>query len=131
VGCSGASGVIDARTTLYVSAGVEQHIERYRRAAKRRTNTSVVLEAITACRDRLDEIIATSRIADGSGGVFPVDPSSERYLGGGSNQIQIRPTVAQLEVLDQLTTELGFRKRATWIAPVLNAFLPGRREVQS
>ena len=115
-------------TTLYVSAGIEERINRYRRAAKGRTNTSVVLEAITACRDRLGEIVAAARVTDSAGSVFPTDPSAARYLGGGSNQVQIRPTLAQLEVLDQITAELGFRKRATWIAPVLNDFLPGRRE---
>jgi hypothetical protein len=115
-------------TTLYVSAGVEERINRYRRAVKGRTNTSVVLEAITACRDRLDEIVAASRATGSVGSVFPTDPSAARYLGGGSNQVQIRPTLAQLEVLDQMTAELGFRKRATWIAAVLNDFLPGRRE---
>jgi hypothetical protein len=116
-------------TTLYVSAGLQGRFEKYRRAARGRTNTTVTLEAITALRPRLREILADSQLSPQVGGdLFPSDPAQVRYAGMGSVQIQISPTYAQLRVLDELTAELGFSRRATWIAPVLNAFLPGRRE---
>jgi len=116
-------------TTLYVSAGLQRRFEKYRRGARGRTNTSVVLEAITVLRPRLRDILAASGTSPQVGGdLFPSDPAQVRYAGTGSVQIQISPTYAQLRVLDELTLELGFSKRTTWIAPVLNAFLPGRKE---
>jgi hypothetical protein len=51
-----------------------------------------------------------------------------RYVGGGSVQIGFSPTADQEEVLDRIGADLGFETRSTWIAPVLNAFLPGRKD---
>jgi hypothetical protein len=60
--------------------------------------------------------------------MFPADPSAVRYLGGGSVQIGFSPTLEQEEVIDRIGAQLGFGTRSTWIAPVLNAFLPGRKD---
>ncbi|OEJ20897.1 hypothetical protein [Streptomyces subrutilus] len=118
------------RTTLYVSPALHRRFEKYVRAKRGRTNTSVVLEAVAAKRTETPEIISKAQVSAAAGNdLFPQDPRSVRYLGSGPVQIQIAPTYAQLQVLDRLTTEYGFEARATWIAPVLNAFLPGKKEV--
>ncbi|MEV4649022.1 hypothetical protein [Saccharopolyspora sp. NPDC049357] len=109
---------------------MQQRFKRYRDAGgRRRTNAGVVLEAIGTNHDRLGEIIAASRRSAAPGGdLFPVDPATVRYLGSGSVQIQLSLTEEQLDVMDRVTEELGFAKWATWVAPVLNEFLPGTKD---
>ncbi|MDO3013349.1 hypothetical protein P5V34_05035 [Mycobacteroides abscessus subsp. abscessus] len=117
-------------TAVYVSAGVKARFEKYRHSTKS-TNLDVVLEAISAKHQagELAEIIDKSRYSTArTNALFPSDPSAVRYLGGGSSQIAFSPTAEQDRVIDQLGAELGFNTRSTWIAPVLNAFLPGRRD---
>ncbi|MFC7846554.1 hypothetical protein [Streptomyces sp. NPDC057382] len=117
------------RTTLYVSPALHRRFERYVRAARGRTNTSAVLEAVAAKNSTTPQIIQESKVSVAAGNeLFPEDPRAVRYLGAGPVQIQIAPTYAQLQVLDTLTAKYGFEARATWIAPVLNAFLPGKKE---
>ncbi|MEU7046556.1 hypothetical protein AB0A77_36680 [Streptomyces varsoviensis] len=117
------------RTTLYVSPALHRRFERYVRAARGRTNTSAVLEAVAAKNSTTPQIIQESKVSVAAGNeLFPEDPRAVRYLGSGPVQIQIAPTYAQLQVLDTLTAKYGFEARATWIAPVLNAFLPGKKE---
>ncbi|EHB46445.1 hypothetical protein MycrhDRAFT_6249 [Mycolicibacterium rhodesiae JS60] len=116
-------------TAVYVSQGVKQRFEDYRHKAKK-TNLQVVLEAITAKHADLTDIIKRSEVSTApvGGSLFPADPSAVRYLGGGSVQIGFSPTPEQENVLDSLGRELGFTTRSTWIAPVLNAFLPGKKD---
>lgn len=117
------------RTTLYVSPALHRRFEKYVRAARGRTNTSAVLEAVAAKNSTTPQIIQESKVSVAAGNeLFPEDPRAVRYLGAGPVQIQIAPTYAQLQVLDTLTAKYGFEARATWIAPVLNAFLPGKKE---
>ncbi|RPK29195.1 hypothetical protein EES39_40335 [Streptomyces sp. ADI92-24] len=117
------------RTTLYVSPALHRRFEKYVRAARGRTNTSAVLEAVAAKNSTTPQIIQESKVSVAAGNdLFPEDPRAVRYLGAGPVQIQIAPTYAQLQVLDTLTVKYGFEARATWIAPVLNAFLPGKKE---
>ncbi|MFD3716154.1 hypothetical protein [Streptomyces sp. NPDC058677] len=117
------------RTTLYVSPALHRRFEKYVRAARGRTNTSAVLEAVAAKNSTTPQIIQESKVSAAAGNdLFPEDPRAVRYLGAGPVQIQIAPTYAQLQVLDTLTAKYGFEARATWIAPVLNAFLPGKKE---
>lgn len=116
-------------TAVYVSQGVKQRFEDYRHKEKK-TNLQVVLEAITAKHADLADIIKKSEVSTApvGGSLFPADPSAVRYLGGGSVQIGFSPTPEQENVLDTLGRELGFTTRSTWIAPVLNAFLPGKKD---
>jgi hypothetical protein len=116
-------------TAVYVSQGVKQRFEDYRHKAKK-TNLQVVLEAITAKHADLTDIIKRSEVSTApvGGSLFPADPSAVRYLGGGSVQIGFSPTPEQENVLDSLGRELGFTTRSTWIAPILNAFLPGKKD---
>ena len=117
-------------TAVYVSHGVKARFEKYRHATKS-TNLHVVLEAISAKHKagELADIIASSRYSTApSNDLFPSDPSSVRYLGGGSSQIAFSPTPEQDRVLDNIGLELGFNTRSTWIAAVLNAFLPGKQD---
>ena len=117
-------------TAVYVSAGVKNRFEKYRHSTKS-TNLDVVLEAISAKHQagELAAIIDESRYSTArSTALFPSDPSAVRYLGGGSSQIAFSPTAEQDRVIDEIGAQLGFNTRSTWIAPVLNAFLPGRRD---
>jgi hypothetical protein len=115
-------------SAVYVSSGVKQRFEAYRHKQKA-TNLQVVLEAISSMHEQLADIIADSTVSTAPvNPLFPADPSAVRYLGGGSVQIGFSATPAQEEVLDRLGAELGFDTRSTWIAPVLNAFLPGRKD---
>jgi hypothetical protein len=115
-------------TAVYVSPGVKQRFEAYRHKHKA-TNLQVVLEAISSKHEELAEIIrdSTFNIAPVNP-LFPADPSAVRYVGGGSVQIGFSPTAEQEEVIDRIGESLGFETRSTWIAPVLNAFLPGRKD---
>ena len=117
-------------TAVYVSPGVKQRFEAYRHKHKA-TNLQVVLEAISSMHGELDHVIrdATFNTAPVNP-LFPADPSAVRYVGGGSVQIGFSPTAEQEEVIDQIGGELGFDTRSTWIAPVLNAFLPGRKDTR-
>lgn len=117
-------------TAVYVSPGVKARFEKYRHSTKS-TNLHVVLEAISAIHKtgELASIIAASRYSTApSNDLFPADPSAVRYLGGGSAQIAFSPTSEQDHVIDTIGAQLGFNTRSTWIAPVLNAFLPGKKD---
>ncbi|UZK92643.1 MULTISPECIES: hypothetical protein [Mycobacterium ulcerans group] len=117
-------------TAVYVSPGVKSRFEKYRHNVKS-TNLHVVLEAISTKYQagELAEIIEKSRYSTApTHDLFPADPSAVRYLGGGSAQIAFSPTAEQEEVIDTIGSKLGFDTRSTWIAPVLNAFLPGRKD---
>lgn len=117
-------------TAVYVSPGVKARFEKYRHS-KKATNLQVVLEAISAKHKtgELPDIIAASRYSTApSNDLFPADPSAVRYLGGGSTQIAFSPTAEQEQVIDSLGAQLGFNTRSTWIAAVLNAFLPGKQD---
>lgn len=116
-------------SAVYVSQGVKLRFEDYRHKTKK-TNLQVVLEAITAKHGQLADIIKASAVSTApvGGSLFPSDPSAVRYLGGGAVQIGFSPTPEQESVLDTLGEELGFSTRSTWIAPILNAFLPGRKD---
>ena len=43
-------------------------------------------------------------------------------------QIGFSPTADQEQVIDRIGGQMGFDTRSTWIAPVLNAFLPGKKD---
>lgn len=115
-------------TAVYVSPGVKQRFEAYRHKNKA-TNLQVVLEAISTKHDELAQIIKAATVNTAPvNPLFPADPAAVRYLGGGSVQIGFSPTPEQEQVIDRIGAELGFDTRSTWIAPVLNAFLPGRKD---
>jgi hypothetical protein len=115
-------------TAVYVSPGVKQRFEAYRHKQKA-TNIQVVLEAISTKHHELADIIKQSAFSTAPvNPLFPADPSAVRYVGGGSVQIGFSATAEQEQVLDRIGAEQGFDTRSTWIAPVLNAFLPGRKD---
>lgn len=117
-------------SAVYVSDGVKKRFEKYRHD-KKSTNLQVILEAISAKHkaDELDEIIKESKYSTAPvSDLFPADPSSVRYLGGGSSQIAFSLTEEQEAKIDEIGQKLGFDTRSTWIAPILNSFLPGKKE---
>lgn len=117
-------------SAVYVSDGVKKRFEKYRHD-KKSTNLQVILEAIGAKHqaNELDTIINESRYSTAPvSDLFPADPSSVRYLGGGSSQIAFSLTAEQEAKIDEIGQKLGFDTRSTWIAPILNSYLPGKKE---
>jgi len=115
-------------TAVYVSPGVKQRFEAYRHKHKL-TNLQVVLKAISSMHDQLDHVIGTATFNTAPvDPLFPADSSAVRYVGGGSVQIGFSPTSEQEQVIDRIGGQIGFDTRSTWIAPVLNAFLPGKKD---
>lgn len=113
---------------VYVSSGVKKRFEKYRHDS-RLTNVQVVLQAVGEKHGELNDIIEAAKYSSAPvNPLFDEDPSTVRYLGGGSSQISFAPTEAQAAKLDQIGERLGFTTRSTWLAPVLNAFLPGRKD---
>ncbi|WP_141717835.1 hypothetical protein [Nocardia altamirensis] len=113
---------------VYVSEAVKRRFDAQRHKT-RKVSHQLVLEAISKQRAELATIIENSRFSTAPvDDLFPADPKAVRYLGGGSAQIHYNITPDQDAVLDELTAELGFDTRSTWIAPVLNAYLGGRKE---
>lgn len=113
---------------VYVSEAVKKRFDAQRHKTRMQAH-QLVLEAITKQKEGLKEIIAQSRYSTAPvEGDFPEDPSAVRYLGGGSSQIHYNVTPEQDAVLERYTAELSFEKRSTWIAPVLNAYLSGRKD---
>lgn len=112
---------------VFVSDALQARLDTYLERGVGRTATSVTFDAIEHFRRELPYLIRHARAR-------PVSPSPElakvRYLGAGPVQILLRPGAAGAEVLDRLSTDLGLSWR-TWIPPVLNAYLPGRREPEN
>jgi hypothetical protein len=114
---------------VYVSQSVATRLERYRRQARGRTNTTVLLAALTAAaKSNPAALVAAARITDQDAGLFPAAESQVRYRGGGPVQVQASMTPAQLEVFDGLVATAGAGDRTKLAAVSLNAFLPGRRD---
>lgn len=118
-----------AQGGVYVSSGVKKRFEKYRHDS-RLTNVQVVLQAVGEKHAELQDIIAAAKYSAAPvNPLFDEDPSTVRYLGGGSSQISFAPTKSQATKLDDIGKQLGFSTRSTWLAPVLNAFLPGRKDI--
>lgn len=120
----------NSAAAVYTSVGVRQRFERYRHKTKQ-TNLQVVLEAVGSKYDELEQIIAAAKVNTAPvNPIFAADPSAVRYIGGGSVQIGYIPTPEQEEKLDEIGRKLGIETRSTWLAPVLNAFLPGQKDTR-
>lgn len=113
--------------TVYVSDALQARLDTFREHGADRTTTSVTFEAIACFRAELPELVRTARARLAS----PVAERAEvRYLGAGPVQVRLRLSAARAELLDRLSAELGLSWR-TWVPPVLNAYLPGRREPEN
>ncbi|SKK25579.1 hypothetical protein [Mycobacteroides abscessus] len=113
---------------VYVSENVRKRFDKYRHD-QRLTNAQVVLRAVSSLHSELAEVIAAARYSTAPvDPLFPADPAAVKYLGGGPAQIMYAATPEQGAVLDRLGAEHGFSARSTWLAPVLNHFLPGRKD---
>lgn len=115
---------------VYVTEGVKKRFEKYRYDHKL-TNVQVVLQAVYEKHAELPQILEQSAYNSAPvNPLFPADPKAVKYVGGGSAQVTFKPTPEQAKKLDELGKEMGFDKRSTWLAPVLNSFLPGRKETK-
>jgi hypothetical protein len=112
---------------VFVSDALQARLDTYLEHRVGRTATSVTFDAIEYFRRDLPELVHRARAR-------PVSPPPEhaevRFLGAGPVQVRLRPSAAGAKVLDRLSTDLGLSWR-TWIPPVLNAYLPGRREPEN
>lgn len=116
-------------TTVYVSEALFARAEAYRRKKSGRRNLDILFEALEKHLAELPGIIERSKVSTGqASSLFGVDPRQVRYVGGGGTQWQFTPLEAQDKLLDQIAERLGFTTRSTWIPPLLNEFLPGKKE---
>lgn len=112
---------------MYVSEGVSSRFDTYRLKRKGRTAWDVVSEAVTKYAGELEAVLEAAKVVAGPASeLFPVDERKVKYVGGGPVPIQFTPTKEQAAVLDMLGERVGIPTRSTWIAPVLNKFLPGK-----
>jgi hypothetical protein len=117
------------RVVVYVSQNVAARLERYRRQARGRTNTTVLLAALTAAaKSDPAALVTAARITEEGSDLFPAAESQVRYRGGGPVQVQASLTPPQIEVFDRLVAAAGAGDRTKLAAVCLNAFLPGRRD---
>lgn len=113
---------LTVRRTLFVTEALAEDVA-LRCAADRITRTVLVLAALNATHTRLGDLIEAEAAAAreaASGSLFAV--SVERKMPN-SAQIPIRPTVAQLEVIDSLVVSSGARDRSHMISVALRAYL--------
>ncbi|MGC7304385.1 hypothetical protein RA993_23425, partial [Mycobacteroides abscessus subsp. abscessus] len=90
-----------AQGGVYVSSGVKKRFEKYRHDS-RLTNVQVVLQAVGEKHAELQDIIEAAKYSAAPvNPLFDEDPSTVRYLGGGSAQISFAPTEAQAAKLDE------------------------------
>ncbi|MEX5637401.1 hypothetical protein, partial [Parafrankia sp. FMc2] len=116
-------------TAILVSPTVSRRLEEFRRAQRGRTNTSILLQALDECHTRIPDLVAAARAAaQPRGSLFPARDDRLRLPGGGGMQVQVRPTLAQLDVIDGLARTHGLDSRSQLAAAVLNEFLPGRKD---
>jgi proteasome lid subunit RPN8/RPN11 len=112
---------------IFVSDALQARLDTFCAQGPKRTVTSVTFDAIEHFGRRLPELIDNALAR-------PVSPRSEhtelRYLGAGPVQVRLRPGAAGARMLRRLSAELG-RSWRTWVPPVLNAYLPGRREPEN
>lgn len=117
------------QSTAYVSASVNKRLQAYKKK-KDCSVRDVVFRALAQTMDRHKEIIDASRYYVGEvNELFPPDPSKMRFAGHGPEQAIFKPTTAQEQILLDIERELGFTSRSTWIAPLLNEFLPGKKDM--
>lgn len=119
--------------TLYTSDEVKTRLTNYR-FEHRISALKIILQAIEHAAgggenlrngdlDELRKVLDEARVK-GDLDFFAENPNTVKYKGGGSTPSQYRPTPAQFKQLQQLTVLLGFTERSTWLAPVLDNFLP-------
>lgn len=113
---------------VYVTENVRKRFDKYRHD-QRLTNAQVVMKAVSKLHSELSDVVGAAKYSTAPvDPLFPPDPSAVKYAGGGSAQIVYATTPEQATVLETIGAEIGFSTRSTWLAPVLNAFLPGRKE---
>ncbi len=116
----------DDPRAVHVSDALQARLDTYRDQRDGRTTTSVVFEALEQLRDELPELVRTARARPKS----PAAQEAVHYLGTGPVLIRIRPSDDQAAMLDELSGELA-APMTTWLPPLLNAYLPGRREPEN
>ncbi|MEV4644203.1 hypothetical protein [Saccharopolyspora sp. NPDC049357] len=113
--------------TVHVSDALQARLDTFRDQDTGRTTTTVTFDAIEHFRAELPELVRASRARLASPAA---DAAGVRYLGAGPVHIRLRPDATCAELLDRLSTELGLSWEI-WVPPVLNAYLPGRKEPEN
>ncbi len=117
---------VEPRTVL-VSDSLQGRLDTFCGHDIHRSASSVTFDAIEYFRAELPELVhaARARLASAVPGEAEV-----RYLGMGPVHIRLHPGAAGARLLDRISSELHLSWR-TWVPPVLNAYLPGRREPEN
>ena len=108
--------------TLFVSDALQLRLDSYRTARSGRSNTSIAFEAIRCLADTLSAVVASAHVP------LIARPEQTHRLGSGPVQVQLRLTRDQAATLEVSTHQLHAASSADWLPPVLNAYLPGRKE---
>ncbi len=116
-------GEIEPRT-IFVSDSLQARLDTFCEHATGRSATSVTFDAIDHFRGELPELVQAARVRLASPGA---DEATVRYVGVGPVHVRLRPGAAGAALLNRLSTELDLPWRI-WVPPVLNAYLPGRKE---
>ena len=107
--------------TVFVSDALQARLDTCR--GDTGTATAIVFEAIDALRDQLPEVLRGARARPRS----PHARGAVHHLGSGPVQLRLHPDTEQSALLERLSAELG-APATTWLPPLLNAHLPGRKE---
>ena len=89
------------------------------------TNTQIALRALNAHHDDLADLITAEQATQLSPGpLFDVETTTTALP---KRQVEITPTLAQLQVIDQLQQDSGTRDRSHMCALAIKRWLDGRR----
>ncbi len=88
------------------------------------TNTQIALRALNAHHEDLGELLTAEQATQLSPGpLFDVETTTTALP---KRQVEITPTLAQLQVIDQLQQDSGTRDRSHMCALVIKRWLDGR-----
>lgn len=112
---------------MFVTDSLQARLDAFCEYDADRSAASVTIDAIDCFRGELLDLVRASRVRLAS----PLPEEAHvRYLGVGPVQVRLRLGIGGVTLVDRLSSRLDLSWR-TWIPPVLNAYLPGRREPEN
>ncbi|MGB8385834.1 MAG: hypothetical protein WCG47_32115 [Dermatophilaceae bacterium] len=110
---------------LYLQVELVEAIRVYRATHPGVTNTQIALRALNAHHDDLAELLTAEQATQVSPGpLFDVETTASALP---KRQVEITPTLAQLQVIDQLQQDSGTRDHSHMCALAIKRWLDGRR----
>lgn len=120
------SEIVVAPITVYLPVSLRDRLRRHRQFVGH-TLTTVVLDAVEAVHAELDELLAAHRPTP-AGTLFRHRAAPRATATAEPNvQVGLRPSSADLAVLDGLVSTYGAPNRSVLVAVALDRYLPGAR----